>query len=195
VGCSHGKLLFTENETNYKLVFDTSNSSPYVKDGINNYVVNGAKTAVNPNLVGTKASINYVLSIEPGATQTIQLRLSDLHPTEFGLDLLVNNPNSSSPFQNFDAILAIRKQEADEFYQRVTPFSLSEDMRNVQRQAFAGMLWCKQYYHYIVEDWLQGDANVPIPPPQRKRGRNRAWFHLYTDDILSMIPCYLPWEP
>jgi Glycosyl hydrolase family 63 C-terminal domain len=195
----NGELLFTENETNYELVFDTPNTSPYVKDGINNYVVNGAKSAVNPDLIGTKAAINYILSIEPGATQTIQLRLSDLHPSEYGFNLLVENPNSSAPFQNFEATLAIRKQEADEFYQRVTPFSLSEDMRNVQRQAFAGMLWCKQYYHYIVEDWLQGDANVPMPPPQRKRGRNRAWFHLYTDDILSMCdkweyPWFAAWD-
>jgi hypothetical protein len=191
----NGEILFTENETNHELVFGTSNTSPYVKDGINNYVVNGNKDAVNPigvasrneNRVGTKAAIYYVLSVDPGATQTIQLRLSE-------------RSNLAEPFgDRFGAIFVIRKQEADEFYQRVTTFSLSEDMRNVQRQTFAGMLWCKQYYYYIVEDWIKGDAAEPKPPTERKRGRNRSWFHLNTDDILSMCdkweyPWFAAWD-
>jgi hypothetical protein len=182
-----GEMLFTENETNNELVFGTPNISPYVKDGINNYVVDGNKDTVNPDRIGTKAAIHYVLSIDPGATQTIQLRLSDI-------------PNLKEPLgDDYNATFAIRKQEADEFYQRVTPFSLSEDMRNVQRQAFAGMLWCKQYYHYIVEDWLKGDGTDPTPPSERKKGRNKAWFHLYTDDILSMCdkweyPWFAAWD-
>jgi hypothetical protein len=181
-----GEMLFTENETNNELVFGTPNVSSYVKDGINNYVVDGNKDAVNPDRIGTKAAINYVLSIEPGATQTIQLRLSDI-------------PNLKEPLgDDFNATFAIRKQEADEFYQRVTPFPISEDMRNVQRQAFAGMLWCKQYYHYIVEDWLKGDG-ADSTTPERKKGRNKAWFHLYTDDILSMCdkweyPWFAAWD-
>jgi hypothetical protein len=191
----NGELLFTENETNHELVFGTPNASPYVKDGINNYVLNGVKDAVNlvdvasrnENRVGTKAAVHYVLSIEAGATQTIQLRLSDVL-------------NLTEPFGNkFGEIFSQRKQEADEFYQRVTPFSISKDMRNVQRQAFAGMLWCKQYYHYIVEDWLKGDTADPTPPSDRKKGRNKAWFHLYTDDILSMCdkweyPWFAAWD-
>jgi hypothetical protein len=183
----NGELLFTENETNNERIFGNPNASPYVKDSINDFVVNRNKQAVNPALIGTKAAIHYVLSIEPGATQIIQLRLS-------------NTPNLTEPLgKNFNAIFAIRKQEADEFYHRVTPFSLSEDMRNVQRQAFAGMLWCKQYYHYIVEDWLKGDAGEPMPPAERKQGRNQEWFHLYTDDILSMCdkweyPWFAAWD-
>jgi hypothetical protein len=182
-----GEMLFTENETNNELVFGTPNVSPYVKDGINNYVVNGVKDAVNPDCIGTKAAINYVLSIEPGATQTIQLRLS-------------GTPNLTEPFgHKFGKIVSGRKQEADEFYQRVTPFPISEDMRNVQRQAFAGMLWCKQYYHYIIEDWLKGDRGDLTPPSERKNGRNKGWFHLYTDDILSMCdkweyPWFAAWD-
>ncbi len=194
----NGELLFTENETNNERIFDNPNASPYVKDSINDFVVNRNKQAVNPALIGTKAAIHYVLSIEPGATQTIQLRLSNVHPKDFELDVRVNNL-LKSPFQEFETILASRQQEADEFYHRVTPFSLSEDMRNVQRQAFAGMLWCKQYYHYIVEDWLKGDAGEPMPPKERKQGRNQAWFHLYTDDILSMCdkweyPWFAAWD-
>jgi Glycosyl hydrolase family 63 C-terminal domain len=183
----NGELLFTENETNNQRIFGNPNGSPFVKDSINDFVVNGNKQAVNPDLIGTKAAIHYVLSIEPGATQTIQLRLS-------------NVSNITEPLgDNFSEIFASRKQEADDFYQRVTPFALSEDMRNVQRQAFAGMLWCKQYYHYIIEDWLKGDANVQMPPPERKQGRNRGWHHLYTDDILSMCdkweyPWFAAWD-
>jgi Glycosyl hydrolase family 63 C-terminal domain len=183
----HGELLFTENETNHELIFGASNPSLYVKDGINNHVVNGVKDAVNLDQFGTKAAVHYVLLIEPGATQTIQLQLSD-------------TPNLTEPFGNkFGEIFSRRKQEADEFYQRVTPFSISEDMRNVQRQAFAGMLWCKQYYHYIVEDWLKGDGADPTPHPDRKKGRNKAWFHLCTDDILSMCdkweyPWFAAWD-
>jgi hypothetical protein len=181
------QILFTENETNNERIFGNPSSSIYVKDGINDFVVNGNKQAINPDRIGTKAAIHYVLLIEPGATKTIQLRLS-------------NTPNLSAPLgAKFDEIFAIRKQEADEFYQRVTPFSLSEDRLNVQRQAFAGMLWCKQYYHYIVEDWLKGDEAEPTPPVERTQGRNQEWFHLYTDDILSMCdkweyPWFAAWD-
>ena len=187
--CAEGnaEMLFTENETNTDRVFGIPNVSAYVKDGINDYVVNGRKAAVNPNQVGTKAAIHYCLTLEPGATQTIQLRLSDA-------------PNLTEPLgEEFDKTFSIRKQEADEFYQSVTPISLSEDRRNVQRQAFAGMLWSKQYYHYVVDDWLKGDKAAPKPPSERKGGRNRDWFHLYTDDILSMpdkweYPWFAAWD-
>lgn len=181
------EMLFTENETNVQHLFGTPNATPYVKDGINNYVVHEQKDAVNPDQIGTKAAVHYVLTIAPGEQQTIRLRLSDI-------------PNLTEPFsKEFDQVFSIRKQEADEFYQQITPFALSDDLRNVQRQAFAGMLWCKQYYHYVMEDWLHGDTATPKPPIERKRGRNHAWFHLHTDDILSMCdkweyPWFAAWD-
>ncbi|MDX2229516.1 MAG: glucosidase [Leptolyngbyaceae cyanobacterium bins.349] len=204
------ELLFTDNETNSDRIFGVPNKFQYVKDGINDYVVNGQKDAINPDQVGTKAAIHYVLEIASGETKTIQLRLSDIPPENFELPILASelalntNPEANTqdlklPFQNFDAILSTRQQEADEFYHRVTPLPLTDDMQNVQRQAFAGMLWCKQYYHYIVEDWLKGDATTPQPAPQRHQGRNHEWFHLYTDDILSMCdkweyPWFAAWD-
>ncbi len=183
----HADMLFTDNETNTERVFGFPNPSPYVKDGINDYVVSDRKDAVNPEQTGTKAAVHYILTLAPGESRTIQLRLSD-------------TPNLMTPFGNeFTAVMATRKQEADEFYQRITPFPLSHDRRNIQRQAFAGMLWCKQYYHYIVDTWLQGDSAAPQPPLERRHGRNREWFHLYTDDILSMCdkweyPWFAAWD-
>lgn len=181
------ELLFTENETNTERLFGSPNTSAYLKDGINDYIVNGQKSAVNPEKIGTKAYADYVLTIGADETQTIKLRLS-------------NVPNLVEPFgKEFDVNFLRRQQEADEFYQRITPFLLSEDMRNVQRQAFAGMLWSKQFYHYIVENWLKGDRNTPPPPPERQNGRNQEWFHLYNEDILSMpdkweYPWFAAWD-
>ncbi|MEH1947767.1 MAG: glucosidase [Nostoc sp.] len=181
------EILFTENETNYQRLFGYSNSSVYVKDGINDYIIQSKKEAVNSNKVGTKASADYLLTVGAGETKIVKLRLSDV-------------PNLVEPFaKEFDTIFWERQQEADKFYQRVTPFPLSEDMRNVQRQAFAGMLWSKQYYHYVVEDWLKGDRNTPAPPSERQQGRNREWFHLYNKDILSMpdkweYPWFAAWD-
>lgn len=181
------EILFTENETNYQRLFGSPNSSAYVKDSINDYIVQGKKEVVNPNKVGTKASADYFLTVGAGETKIIKLRLSDV-------------PNLVEPVdEEFDTIFSERQQEADKFYQRVTPFALSEDMRNVQRQAFAGMLWGKQYYHYVLEDWLKGDRNTPPPPPEREQGRNREWFHLYNEDILSMpdkweYPWFAAWD-
>ncbi|MEH2106183.1 MGH1-like glycoside hydrolase domain-containing protein [Nostoc sp.] len=181
------EILFTENETNYQRLFGSPNLSAYVKDGIDDYIVQKKQEAVNPKKVGTKASVDYLLKVGASETKIIQLRLSDIQ-------------NLVEPFgKEFDTILWKQQQEADIFYQRVTPFTLSEDMRNVQRQAFAGMLWSKQYYHYVVEDWLKGDRNTPPPPPERQQGRNREWFHLYNKDILSMpdkweYPWFAAWD-
>jgi hypothetical protein len=188
----HSPLLFTENETNNERLFAFPNSSKYVKDGINDYVVLGKQEAVNPSRIGTKAAAYYLLTIDAGETKTVRLRLSDSPPFEGGL-------GGSIFGSEFDRIFATRKHEADEFYRRITPFSLSEDMRNVQRQAFAGMLWSKQFYHYIVEDWLKGDRNAPAPPPARKKARNHEWFHLHNEDILSMpdkweYPWFAAWD-
>ena len=179
-------LLFTENETNTELLYDQKNSSPYVKDGINNYVVKGDKNAVNPNQVGTKVAPHYQLSIPAGESQTIELRLC-------------NSDSLQNPFGDFAKVFAQRKQEADDFYQSVTPQKLSEGDRHVQRQAFAGMLWNKQFYCYVIKEWLEGDATQPKPPPQRKQGRNHEWTHLFNDDIISMpdkweYPWYASWD-
>ncbi|QLE59262.1 glucosidase [Nostoc sp. TCL26-01] len=184
---SASEVVFTDNETNYQRLFNSPNTSKYVKDGINNYIVNGDKSAINPDKVGTKASANYILTVNPNETKIIKLRLSNI-------------PDLVEPLgKEFDAIFLKRQQEADEFYQWITPHSLSEDMRNVQRQAFAGMLWSKQFYHYIVEDWLKGDRHAPPPPPERQNGRNQEWFHLYNEDILSMpdkweYPWFAAWD-
>ncbi|BAZ40473.1 hypothetical protein NIES4101_64340 [Calothrix sp. NIES-4101] len=181
------ELLFTENETNTKKVFGITNTSFYVKDGINDYIVHGRKEAVNPEKVGTKAVANYLLAVGAGETKTIRLRLSDI-------------PNLAEAFgDNFDRIFAQKQQETDEFYHRITPFDISKDMQNVQRQAFAGMLWTKQFYHYDVEKWLKGDLAAPPPPQSRKNGRNYEWFHLNNEDIISMpdkweYPWFAAWD-
>ncbi|MGV0027680.1 MGH1-like glycoside hydrolase domain-containing protein [Phormidesmis priestleyi] len=179
------ELLFTENETNSDRIFGFPNASPYVKDSIHDYVVQGQKEAVNPNQIGTKVAVHYEGTIAPGETKTIRLRLSDV-------------PNLIEPFgREFDASILLRQQEADDFYQQLVPSTLSKDLQNTQRQAFAGMLWSKQFYHYSVGDWLKGDSNAP--PPERKQGRNHEWFHFYTDDILSMpdkweYPWFAAWD-
>ncbi|MFN6514856.1 MAG: MGH1-like glycoside hydrolase domain-containing protein [Nostoc sp. CreGUA01] len=186
--CQEAKeILFTENETNSQRLFGYANTSAYVKDGINDYIVQGLKEAVNPEKIGTKVAANYILTVGAGESKIVKLRLSDA-------------ANLVEPLgKNFDAIFGKRQQEADEFYQRITPHCLNEDMRNVQRQAFAGMLWSKQFYHYIVEDWLKGDRNAPPPPKERQNGRNQEWFHLYNEDILSMpdkweYPWFAAWD-
>ena len=179
-------LLFTENETNTDLLFGQPNPSPYVKDGINNYVVNGNKDAVNPDNIGTKFAPHYQLSIPPGESRTIELRLC-------------NSNSLQNPFTEFDRIFQQRKQEADEFYNWINPLQIPEDHRSVQRQAFAGMLWSKQFYYYVIEDWLQGDPGTISPPESRKNGRNSEWKHLFNDDIISMpdkweYPWYAAWD-
>ncbi len=181
------ELLFTENETNFQRLFKVDNASPYVKDGIHNYIVQGQKDAINSNKIGTKVAADYILTIAPGETKTIQLRLCD-------------TPDIAEPFGvNFERIFSDRIREADEFYHRICPASLPEDQRNVQRQAFAGMLWCKQFYYYVVEDWLKGDPSGPVPPESRLKGRNSDWLHIFNDDVLSMpdsweYPWFAAWD-
>ncbi len=183
------ELLFTDNETNFKKIFGTANGSEYLKDGINDYIVNGKKTAVNPALKGTKASAYYPLTIASGKTEIIQLRLSDSFQDAY------RRPNQLPQTEIFNQ----RLSEANEFYQQISPFPMSSDLRNVQRQAFAGMLWSKQYYNYAVKSWLNGDpAQIP-PPSDRQNGRNSQWFHLESEDILSMpdkweYPWFAAWD-
>ena len=168
------ELLFTENETNFRRLWATENTSAYVKDGINDYVVDGAAGAINPGQFGTKSSARYRLELAPSQIVSIRLRLFDSTSTGqiFG--------------SAFDEIIAQRRQEADEFYRSVIPESAPSDSREVMRQALAGMLWSKQFYHYVVKDWLQGDAGFPEPPRSRHYGRNAEWGHIYNSDVVSM---------
>ena len=147
--------LFTENETNNRRLFGTNNASSQVKDGINDYVVHGAKEAVNAEGSGTKVAGHYRLKIGPGQSTVLKLRLTDKEM----------NSAKMRPFSaSFDKILTERRKEADEFYATVTPPNLTSDAKNVMRQALAGMLWSKQFYHYVVKQWLEGD---PGNPPRR----------------------------
>jgi hypothetical protein len=181
-------LLFTENETNVRRLFAAENLFPYVKDGISDCIVQGNGEAVNPDRFGTKAAAHYPLLLGPGEMLTVRLRLTDREPSgeeAFG--------------EAFDQTFEARIREADEFYDAVIPLDLSPDGRNVMRQAFGGLLWSKQHYHYVVKNWLDGDAAQPAPPPERHGGRNHGWDHLYNSDVLSMpdkweYPWYAAWD-
>ncbi|HEV3386917.1 MAG TPA: glucosidase [Gemmata sp.] len=181
------ELLFTENETNARRLFGVENLTPFVKDGINDHVVHGVKDAVNPERVGSKAAAHYKRSLGSGETVVIRMRLAD---SDF---------KGKNAFDAFDKTFALRQREADEFYATVIPQNLSADAQNVMRQGFAGMLWSKQFYHYVVKDWLQGDRDNPGPPPERQKGRNHQWTHLYNADVISMpdkweYPWYAAWD-
>ena len=189
------ELLFTENETNVARLYGGDNvaahGSPYAKDGINDYVIHGAQQAVNPQQIGTKAAARYQLRLAPGASATIKLRLTLQQPTAETAATLLG--------QDFDELFRQRLDEADEFYTKLQPPGLSEDLRQIQRQAFAGMLWSKQFYHYDVRRWLRGDTAQPEPPAERRQGRNSSWQHLLNEDIISMpdkweYPWYAAWD-
>jgi len=180
-------LLFTENETNTRRLYGYDNGSRYAKDGINDYVVNGDPGGVNPEQVGTKAAAHYRLNVPAGQTVIVRLRLTN---GASGADALADE---------FEAVFATRKQEADEFYAQTIPGDLSDDARNVMRQSFGGLLWSKQFYHYVVRDWLEGDETNPPPPGERRNGRNSEWGHLYNADVISMpdkweYPWYAAWD-
>ena len=179
--------LFTENETNHRRLYGVENAGPFVKDAFHEAVVRGDTGAVNPAQQGTKAAPHYRLLLGPGESAVVRLRLMD-------------GDLRSSPFgKRFDTLFAERQQEADEFYSRVVPAKLSDDATGVMRQALAGMLWSKQWYHYDVRRWLDGDPAQPAPPAERQNGRNAEWTHLYNDDIVSMpdkweYPWYAAWD-
>jgi hypothetical protein len=168
------QLLFTENETNSERLFGVASRTPYVKDAFDAYLIGGKHEAVNPAATGTKAAAHYGWTIKAGETLTLDLRLA-ASSDEIAMQ---------SPFSNFDSLLAQRHEEADEFYNVVIPSKLSADETLVARQAFAGMLWSKQYYHYVISDWLDGDPAQPTPPSQRLDGRNSDWRHLFTRDAI-----------
>ena len=183
------ELLFTENETNHRRVFGIDNSRPFVKDGINDYVVHALKDAVNPAQHGTKAAGHYTALVGAGQSLMVRMRLTD--------GVLVTD--TSGVGADFDDVFAARQREADEFYATVIPDGLSPDSSNVMRQALGGMLWSKQFYHYVVRDWLNGDSGQPLPPVERRSGRNSQWQHLYNSDVISMpdkweYPWYAAWD-
>ncbi|HKQ69061.1 MAG TPA: glucosidase [Polyangiaceae bacterium] len=181
------EVLFTENETNNARLFGTDNASPSAKDGINDAIVGKRTDTVNLTPQGTKAAIGHRRVIGGGASFEMRLRLSE------------RDLSQVEAFEGFDRVFAERQREADEFYADVTPENLSDDARNVMRQAFAGLLWSKQFYHYAVRDWMRGDEASAPPPAERLSGRNRDWGHLYNADILSMpdkweYPWYAAWD-
>jgi hypothetical protein len=181
------ELLFTENETNAQRLWNTPNQTTYVKDGINDYVVNGKTTSVNPAHSGTKAAAHYQITLQPGETRVVRLRLTD------------SPALGASVFTDFDTAFQVRQHEAFDFYSTVIPAQLSPDAKNVMRQGFAGMLWSKQFYHYVIKQWLDGDPGNPPPPRERVHGRNHEWGHLYNADIISMpdkweYPWYAAWD-
>ncbi|MBV9358754.1 MAG: glucosidase, partial [Chloroflexi bacterium] len=185
--CDGGpELLFTDNETNTARLWGVPNHAPYTKDGIDDAIVRGQPSAVNPAMCGTKAAAHYRLSVASGATETILLRLS--------------NRNLAQPFADAREVLAARRDDADAFYgSQFGAEQMGDDERRVQRQAFAGLLWSKQFYYYEVEEWLDGDPAGPTPPADRKRGRNSDWGHLHNADVISMpdtweYPWYAAWD-
>ncbi|HMR65151.1 MAG TPA: glucosidase [Anaerolineae bacterium] len=181
-------LLFTENETNAERLFNTPNPSPYVKDGINNFLVEGQATAVNPERTGTKVAMHYPLNLEPSQMRVVRLRLNQ-HPPD----------DRYAPFDpGFDAMFTTRQAEADAFYESITPRTVTTGEAQVMRQALAGMLWSKQYYFFDLDQWLQEHQANPLMGEQRPV-RNRNWFHMINDDIISMpdkweYPWYAAWD-
>ncbi|MFN5513423.1 MAG: MGH1-like glycoside hydrolase domain-containing protein [Cyanobacteriota bacterium] len=183
-------LLFTENESNNARLFGSENASPYVKDGINNYVVNGQTEAVNGER-GTKVSPHYVLNIGAGESQTVYLRLTPTEPEIIG-----------NPFSGAEALFTQRIQEADDFYDSIAPRAVENDpdRYNVMRQALAGMLWSKQYFYYDLDQWLKEHGILPwMPPKERRHVRNHEWFHMYNNDVISMpdkweYPWFAAWD-
>lgn len=178
-------LLFCENETNNKKVFGTLNKNKGCKDGINDFVTLDSKKFLNDKKAGTKCALHYQQLIKSGEEVVFKLRISS-----------VENPEA---MKDFDHIFLKRKQEADLFYKDLQPKLNDQEINNIQRQAYAGMLWNKQYYYFHVNDWLKGDASMPVPPESRYHGRNKHWRHMYCENILSMpdkweYPWFAAWD-
>jgi hypothetical protein len=187
------ELLFANNETNFERLFGQKNTTPYVKDAFHRYLINGEKGAVNPEHTGTKMAAHHSAEIPPGGSWTIRCRLMNRNPAE--------NSTYARDFlgQAFESVMSTRLKEADDFYAKRTFERGSDDARMVQRQAFAGLLWNKQSYHYDVKRWLAGDPTAPAPDPARLDGRNHDWAHLYNSDVISMpdkweYPWYAAWD-
>ncbi len=200
VTCSHATIgeytliadnpdewLFCENETNNQHLYGAPNTTPHPKDSFHRYLISGEKNAVNPKHEGTKAAAVFHRTLAPGEEWTIRLRLTG------------PNTKQSNNFDDFNTVITERITEADDFYQAVQPPQMTEDERRVHRQGLAGMMWGKQFFHYIVEDWLEGDPGMPKPPESRKNARNWEWRHLYNERVMSMpdpweYPWYAAWD-
>jgi hypothetical protein len=214
------QLLFTENDTNNERLYGSSNRS-YVKDAFHEYLVHGNKAAINPKPCGTKMAALHSTVLKSGQSLTLKLRLTDRDPAIPGnLDgtspaappirrgnastsssaPTVDTPPALTDFgAGFESVFAARIKDADEFYEARIPESLTDDGKMIMRQAFAGMLWGKQFYHYDIRHWLEGDPATPAPPKERLQGRNKDWTHLYNDDVISMpdkweYPWYAAWD-
>ncbi|MGH9585243.1 MAG: MGH1-like glycoside hydrolase domain-containing protein, partial [Bryobacteraceae bacterium] len=179
------ELLFTENESNTERLWNWGGANRFYKDAFHEYLVHGRREAVNPARQGTKACGLYRLTLAPGAETTLQFRFRRADAPELARE-------------RWDSIFEARIQEANEFYSSFEQ-NLTGDARSVQRQAFGGLFWSKQFYHYVVETWLEGDAAMPKPPESRKQGRNHRWRHLYNEDVISMpdkweYPWYAAWD-
>jgi len=178
-------MLFTENESNAQALWGLPNQQPYVKDAFHRRVIHNVIDAVNPAEIGTKACAWYQLDLAAGRSEVIRVRLAG-----------ISQP--SALVHDLDGMIARRIAEADEFYS-FAPETLSDDAKRVQRQAFAGLLWSKQYYHFVVDNWLKGDPGQPVPPRERLKGRNSQWVHLFSEDVLSMpdtweYPWFAAWD-
>ncbi|MBM3976639.1 MAG: glucosidase [Planctomycetes bacterium] len=179
---------FTENETNSERLFGIPNATPYVKDAFHERLIGGRAEAVSPARAGTKAAAHYALELDGGASAVLRLRLCSAE---------VDDERTFGP--GFERLFERRIAEADEFYAARIPGGLAPEQRNVARQAYAGLLWSKQFFHYVVSDWLEGDPAQPKPPASRRRGRNSSWRHLHNRDIVSMpdkweYPWYAAWD-
>ena len=179
----NGNVLFCENETNKQRLYDCPNETT-TKDGINDFIINADTEAVNKNKSGTKAGIHYSFSVAKNSSRTFQFRLTSKQKKDFK--------------NNFEKIFEQRIKEADEFYSDIQD-GLKKEPKEIQRKAFAGMLWNKQYYNYDISLWLKGDPAQPKPPEERESGRNTDWIHLNNEDIISMpdkweYPWYAAWD-
>jgi hypothetical protein len=189
-------LLFTENETNNQRLFKSENRTPYVKDGINEFIVHGQTDAVNPRKMGTKAAAHYRLTVPAGKSETVRLRLTPTAPGALGE---AYRKGDGAFGKHFDEVMQARRQEADEFYASVIPSSLDADQANVMRQALAGMLWSKQYFYYDINRWLEERGCHPYLPSAKRSSRNEQWHHMYNADVVSMpdkweYPWYAAWD-
>lgn len=171
------QLMFTENESNYSTLYGTPNTQPYVKDAFHKYIVDGQKDVINPHCKGTKSAAWYAFDegngVAPGECAVVRFRFSKKYEGYIDEEL-------------FDEIIEQRRKEADEFFYRISPLPMADDLRNIQRQALSSMMWTKQYYHFVWDQWANGDPGMPPPPPGRKGIRNHKWKHMHLDDVLSM---------
>ena len=185
VSDGHPETLFCDNKTNARRLYGVKDAKGYFKDAFHELVIGGNQSAVNSHSVGTKVGLLHQLTVPGGGSSVVRVRLS-------------NSPADGS-FSDFDSVFSRRIHEADDFYAEVQRGISSPDARDVQRQAFAGMIWSKQFFYYDIPEWLQGDTGQPPPPPERKHSRNSEWRHLNNADIISMpdkweYPWYAAWD-